>query len=1128
MRENYHWHRFLLKIFLFIPFIVFAFIFIPELPCQIVWAYQEGEDYSFKIDSYQKFDKLMTLAGEFEQSYRGPAIVAIVPHASKTDQFCQSLSPTECLKRPIFIKEGSFNYEHFLSLLKELYPKAFGPITNASQLFTGVNRIYDAVAIHRIHQSPDPAHPLYGFEHEYQTTALLTVEELNNIRLQINPVFTLGELYFYPDLTSTMDKFARNDLIKQWTAPFPIFYETLWRYDIKSAEDLQFFVGEQNPDFTIQGYVPMQPNADLHCQDLAQKGVTNCLTKTIFFHPNDFTWHGGLLRTYSEQQFLAEGQDIYSIFNADEKRIYMFFEMYHKIEDPPFVYTWTIFWHGQNTKPTLEELKRAYQELSTHFKAGQLFFFRSNASQSDDLISCENPPFPLSADDCGAGGIKAEFIPYNLGVGYGRVRMFNTLNDYELYLKNNRITWQDILVFGEPPLDIEAPFAGSVTTTSQQRDLTHLTLRAARRNVPNAYAKNALEIFKPYDGQLVKITVGETDYTVVAANLTEAEAWWNSKRPKIKPPLPIDPLYKNLDRLTEINDAPEVWFSRFGGKVSNLAKLYRFLDPKYQIEAFAIPYYYFLSFMKTNVLKEDFFNSFSHIDSVQPPISFWEYAQHLTSDEHFQNDSKFRNDVLNDFYHYGRDYGVVVDSDLALSLETRIKSLWHSDERGYYSDIDNTQKSVRVRFRSSSNMEDGVEFNGAGLYESTTVCLPDQLDADELGPSICDAEDKKERTIERALKKVWMSLYLPRAWDEREYYQLSQNKAVMAILVDTGNPDELANGVALTGDPLTPQPINNLHNDYRKYYVINVQKGDLSVVDPPFGVVAETDLISVYPNKDFNLIENISKINNSSEIGPEENVLREYEYEELAKVMLQVENEFYNPKSEVYLNVFPYPQNRVIFDLEFKFTRKGLIFKQVRPYLIGAAIPLDPNDIIFPEKPTGLKISSVSSRKVELSWTSPISSNQDQYLIERGLGQSNDFELVGVAAKDKTSFIDLTVQPAQQYQYRIKAENRFGESQPSEVLSLKTLPPGFIRGDADGDGHVSIADPIYILRKLFLDSTLSFDCSDAADSNDDGQINITDAIYILNFLFTGQVSQLPQPYPAPGTDPTLDGLTCNR
>ena len=84
----------------------------------------------------------------------------------------------------------------------------------------------------------------------------------------------------------------------------------------------------------------------------------------------------------------------------------------------------------------------------------------------------------------------------------------------------------------------------------------------------------------------------------------------------------------------------------------------------------------------------------------------------------------------------------------------------------------------------------------------------------------------------------------------------------------------------------------------------------------------------------------------------------------------------------------------------------------------------------------------------------------------------------------------------------------------------------FIRGDANGDRNVNITDPTFILNYLFK-STDSPPCLDAADANDDGNINLTDPISILQVLFRGQ-SELPEPFDAPGADPTEDALECRE
>ena len=65
------------------------------------------------------------------------------------------------------------------------------------------------------------------------------------------------------------------------------------------------------------------------------------------------------------------------------------------------------------------------------------------------------------------------------------------------------------------------------------------------------------------------------------------------------------------------------------------------------------------------------------------------------------------------------------------------------------------------------------------------------------------------------------------------------------------------------------------------------------------------------------------------------------------------------------------------------------------------------------------------------------------------------------------------------------------------VLSV-TAAESYIRGDADGDGHVTIMDATVIQRRLAEIPTPSFD-ERAADVDGDG-LNITDATQIQRYL----------------------------
>lgn len=90
---------------------------------------------------------------------------------------------------------------------------------------------------------------------------------------------------------------------------------------------------------------------------------------------------------------------------------------------------------------------------------------------------------------------------------------------------------------------------------------------------------------------------------------------------------------------------------------------------------------------------------------------------------------------------------------------------------------------------------------------------------------------------------------------------------------------------------------------------------------------------------------------------------------------------------------------------------------------------------------------------------------------------------------------------------------------------LPVPPAEFVRGDANDDLLVDIADPVYILAYLFQSGATPH-CREAADTNDDGQIDISDPVYELGYLFI-EGAPMPLPFPACGLDPlALGTLDC--
>lgn len=108
------------------------------------------------------------------------------------------------------------------------------------------------------------------------------------------------------------------------------------------------------------------------------------------------------------------------------------------------------------------------------------------------------------------------------------------------------------------------------------------------------------------------------------------------------------------------------------------------------------------------------------------------------------------------------------------------------------------QAHRKIRFRSSTNVEDSESFTGAGLYDSYSGCLLDDLDDDTSGPSLCDPSEPRERGVFRAMQRVYASFYNQNAFLERLRHRVKESEVGMGVLVHHSFPDEdeLANGVA--------------------------------------------------------------------------------------------------------------------------------------------------------------------------------------------------------------------------------------------------------------------------------------------------------------------------------------------
>ncbi|MCW5557003.1 MAG: hypothetical protein KIT22_04075 [Verrucomicrobiae bacterium] len=221
----------------------------------------------------------------------------------------------------------------------------------------------------------------------------------------------------------------------------------------------------------------------------------------------------------------------------------------------------------------------------------------------------------------------------------------------------------------------------------------------------------------------------------------------------------------------------------------------------------------------------------------------------------------------------------------------------------------------KIRFRSSTNVEDGEDFTGAGLYDSYSGCVLDDLDDDASGPSICDPEEENERGVFRAIQRVYASFYNENAFLERLRRGVKESEVGMAVLVHHSYPDveEMANGVVV----LHASRFGGGQPSFWGEMV--TQWGAVPVTNPDSSARPERVSFSAFDGfRSVDLLESSSLVPLGGRV-----MTWQSDYLELVRLLQAV--------TRGYGVLFP-SKSEFSLDLEFKRLRPGrLEIKQVRP-----------------------------------------------------------------------------------------------------------------------------------------------------------------------------------------------------
>lgn len=423
----------------------------------------------------------------------------------------------------------------------------------------------------------------------------------------------------------------------------------------------------------------------------------------------------------------------------------------------------------------------AGQMVQTFFEGAALsddprrYVFRPQSQSAVDKLRTVEGQLPIVGRNAPFVGVHEQ--PLNPGVAYGTLT-FTPTNQLASAVLGPRV----VLITDSVPNDIG--FVGGLVTEALQTPLAHVNVLSQNRGTPNLAVIGARTRpeFAPLLGQLVRLEVTDTGFTVRAAELAEAQAHWESIMPNGPPQTP--------SRDLTVRGVQDLRFRGFtdilsiGGKAAQFAELYRVRFPPGCLEsalvpdgAFALPLAHYVDHFAAS--------------GAQAMLTSG------MADPRFATDALFRRDVLADVRAAILTHPV--EATFLGQVEQAIRERFGAD--------------TRVRLRSSSNTEDLAGFNGAGLYVSEAAQLSD------------------EGSVAEALRTVWASLWSERAHDERSFFRIDSSLVAMGILVHRAFVSEEGSGIIVS---------RSLHDATRSdIYTMNLQRGEASVANPAPGITSE-------------------------------------------------------------------------------------------------------------------------------------------------------------------------------------------------------------------------------------------------------------------------------------------------
>lgn len=388
------------------------------------------------------------------------------------------------------------------------------------------------------------------------------------------------------------------------------------------------------------------------------------------------------------------------------------------------------FWEGDKIGP--DDVLRARKRLQETFFMKDLPFRPDSPMQEKVALEVKKRGVPTVTNNEIYNA--ADFQAFNKGRAVGKLRVVQPGTPYEQLTFDRH----DIVLLQESYPDI-TPVAG-ILATRFSTPLSHVNLRAAAWNIPNAGDKRAREKYAKLAGKTVYYAVTETSIELREATADEIKELENKilDRKTVRlPAAKIDnPRFAMLTRM-RVKDA-----TIYGTKSANLGEIVTANLPGVNVPiGFGVPFFYYVQHMKQNGLDKK--------------------VEALLADKRFKTDAAWRKAELE----------TLKAAVIAAPIDQ--------------TSLDAIYKRVRVKLggagvfvRSSTNAEDLPGFNGAGLYDT----VPNVVGKKALG---------------EAIKTVWSSVWNLRAVDEREAFGIDHRQVFGSVMIQVG-VNATAAGVLVT------------------------------------------------------------------------------------------------------------------------------------------------------------------------------------------------------------------------------------------------------------------------------------------------------------------------------------------